>query len=669
MNRFIVAALAVCGIAAGVVNAKEYTLSSPDGHIRLTVDTGKRLAWSLMHDSTKVIAPSPISLSLSDGKVLGASPRVKKVSTRKVDTSFATPFYKKSEVKDVYNELTLRLSDGLSVIFRAYDDGAAYRLSLDGKGARRVTSEEAMFNFAGDYKAFIPYVNDLRDADYPYSYSFESYYDESPISEMYADSLAIVPLLVELPHGKKALIMEGDVEGYPGMFLVKGENANSIEARFAPEPLSEKIGGFSELNLIPVETAPYIAKLEGPVTLPWRAVTVVTSDSQLADSDMAQRLASPSRIADTSWIKPGKVAWDWWNNWNVTGVDFPAGINTPTYKYYIDFAAENGLEYIIVDEGWSRESLMSPVEGIDIAELARYGKEKGVGVILWARWRDVDKEMDVAFPHYAGLGIAGFKVDFFDRDDRRVIESMTRIADAAARNRLLLDLHGMKATGIQRTYPNVVNFEGVKGLENYKWLPVVDGKPGIDVMRYDVTAPFIRMAAGPMDYTPGAMTNAAPGNYRSINDTPMSFGTRAHQLAMYVVYEAPLQMLADSPGAYRNNPESLRFISAIPTVFDETRVLAGEVGEYIAVARRKGDTWYVGALTSLTPRDLKIPLSFLAPGVTYNAVTMSDGVNVNRNGADCSREERRVTSGSELDAAMASGGGFAAIITPAKQSE
>lgn len=669
MNRFIVAALAVCGIAAGVVNAKEYTLSSPDGHVRLTVDAGKRLTWSLMHDSTTVIAPSPISLSLSDGKVLGASPRVKKVSTRKVDTSFATPFYKKSEVKDVYNELTLRLSDGLSVIFRAYDDGAAYRLSLDGKGARRVTSEEAVFNFADDYKAFIPYVNDLRDADYPYSYSFESYYDESPISEMYADSLAIVPLLVELPHGKKALIMEGDVEGYPGMFLVKGENANSIEARFAPEPLSEKIGGFSELNLIPVETAPYIAKLEGPVTLPWRAVTVVTSDSQLADSDMAQRLASPSRIADTSWIKPGKVAWDWWNNWNVTGVDFPAGINTPTYKYYIDFAAENGLEYIIVDEGWSRESLMSPVEGIDIAELARYGKEKGVGVILWARWRDVDKEMDVAFPHYAGLGIAGFKVDFFDRDDRRVIESMTRIADAAARNRLLLDLHGMKATGIQRTYPNVVNFEGVKGLENYKWLPVVDGKPGVDVMRYDVTAPFIRMAAGPMDYTPGAMTNAAAGNYRSINDTPMSFGTRAHQLAMYVVYEAPLQMLADSPGAYRNNPESLRFISAIPTVFDETRVLAGEVGEYIAVARRKGDTWYVGALTSLTPRDLKIPLSFLAPGVTYNAVTMSDGVNVNRNGADCRREERRVTSCSELDAAMASGGGFAAIITPAKQSE
>ncbi|MDE6190045.1 MAG: glycoside hydrolase family 97 protein [Muribaculum sp.] len=666
MKRFFITAVAVCGIASVAMSAKEYRLSSPDGHLKVTVDAGKRLSWSLMHDSTCVIAPSPVSLSLEGGKVLGAAPRVNKVSTRKVNTSFATPFYKKSEVSDVYNEMTLRLSDGLSVIFRVYDDGAAYRLALDGKGTRRVTSEEAVFNFAGDYKAFIPYVNDLRDASYPYSYSFESYYDESPLSGMYADSLAIVPLLVELPHGKKALVMEGGLEGYPGMFLVKGDSANSIEARFAPESVSEKIGGFNSLNLIPVETAPYIAEIETPVMLPWRAVAVTTSDTQLADNDMAQRLAAPLRIADTSWIKPGKVAWDWWNNWNVTGVDFPAGMNTPTFKYYIDFAAENGLEYIIVDEGWSRESLMNPVEGMDIAELARYGKEKGVGVILWARWRDVDKEMAEAFPYYAGLGIAGFKVDFFDRDDRRVVESMSKIAGLAAQNHLLLDLHGMKATGIQRTYPNVVNFEGVKGLENYKWLPVTDGKPGVDVMRYDVTAPFIRMAAGPMDYTPGAMTNAAPGNYRSINDAPMSFGSRAHQLAMYVVYEAPLQMLADSPGAYRGNPESLQFISAIPTVFDETRVISGEVGEYVAIARRKGDIWYVGALTSLTPRDLQIPLSFLAPGVVYEAVTMSDGVNVGRNGSDCRRDELRVTSGDVLDAHLASGGGFAAIITPKK---
>lgn len=665
MKKILVMSLSI-GMIILCAEAKEYRLSSPDGQLKVTVEAGKRLTWSVMHDSTCVIAPSPISLSLLDGKVMGADPKIKKVTTRKVDSSFATPFYKKAEVEDRYNEMTLRLSDGLNVILRAYDDGAAYRLQLAGKDEYAVKDEEAVFNFAGDYKAFVPYVNDLRDAAYPYSFSFESYYDESPISAMYADSLAIVPLLVELPHGKKTLVMEGDLEGYPGMFLVKGERANSIEARFAPVPVGETIGGFNRLNLIPMESAPYIAKVKGGDMLPWRAVVVSTDDSRLADNDMAQRLASPSRIADTSWIKPGKVAWDWWNNWNVTGVDFPAGINTPTYKYYIDFAAENGLEYIIVDEGWSRESLMSPVDDIDIAEVVRYGKEKGVGVILWARWRDVDKEMSVAFPYYAGLGVAGFKVDFFDRDDERVVESMLNAAEMAAQHHLLLDLHGMKATGIQRTYPNVVNFEGVKGLENYKWLPVVDGKPGVDVMRYDVTAPFIRMAAGPMDYTPGAMVNAAPGNYRSINDTPMSFGTRAHQLAMYVVYEAPLQMLADSPGAYRANKESLDFISAIPTVFDETHVIAGEVGEYIAIARRKGDTWYVGALTSLTPRELKIPLSFISPGATCDAVMMSDGVNVNRNGADCRREQRTVTSDTTLDVSMAPGGGFAAIITPRK---
>lgn len=661
LNIFLGFAIFFSAIGA---NAKEYQLVSPDGQLKVTVDAGKQLSWKVDHGNTEVITASPISVTLSDGKVLGLQPKVAKASQKSISTSFETPFYKKSKVDDTYNELTLKMKGDYSVVFRAYDDGAAYRIVLGGKGTKKITAEEAAFTFAGDYDAFIPYVNDLRDKAYPYSFSFESYYDESPISKMFSDSLAIVPLLVKLPDGKKALLMEGDLEDYPGMFLVKGKNANSIEARFAPVSLSEKIGGFNRLNLIPTSLAPYIAEVTGESKLPWRAVAVTTDDRQLADNDMAQRLASPSRVDDVSWIKPGKVAWDWWNNWNIIGVDFPAGINTPTYKHYIDFASENNLEYIIIDEGWSKESLMNPIADIDIAELVRYGKSKNVDVILWARWRDIDKEKDTAFPHYSKMGVAGFKVDFFDRDDQRVVESMTEIADLAAKNHLLLDLHGMKATGIQRTYPNVVNFEGVKGLENYKWLGVTDGRPSVDVMRYDVTAPFIRMAAGPMDYTPGAMTNAAPGNYRSINDTPMSFGTRAHQLAMYIIYEAPLQMLADSPHAYRTNPESLEFISAITTTFDQTEVIAGEVGEYVAIARRKGDTWYIGALTSSTARNIKLPLSFLSPEVTYDAVIMSDGINTNRNGADCRRSTEKVTSGTVLDAIMASGGGWGAILTP-----
>lgn len=646
--------------------AADYKLSSPDGKLSVTVSVGNNITWAVSQDGEPVTTPSPISLTLADGQVLGKNAKVAKASRKSVDTKFATPVYKKSEVENRYNEITLHMKKDWSLVFRAYDDGAAYRIVMGGKGKKTIADEEAVFNFAGDYNAFVPYINDLRDSSYPYSFSFESYYDESPISKMYPDSLAIVPLLVELPGTKKALIMEGDLAGYPGMFLAKGKDANSIEGRFAPVALEEKIGGYADLNLIPTWSASYIAEVAAGEALPWRAVSVAADDKALANNDMAQRLASPLQIKDMSWIKPGKVAWDWWNNWNVIGVDFPAGINTPTYKYYIDFAADNGIEYIIVDEGWSKDSLMDPVEELDIPELVKYGKEKGVDVILWARWRDVEKEMEEAFPHYAGIGVAGFKVDFFDRDDQRVVQSMTDIARLAAENHLLLDYHGMKATGIQRPYPNVVNFEGVKGLENYKWLPVVNGKPGIDVMRYDVTAPFIRMAAGPMDYTPGAMTNAAAGNYRSINDTPMSFGTRAHQLAMYVVYEAPLQMLADSPGAYRANPESLDFISQIPTVFDETRVIAGKVGEYVAIARRKGDTWYVGALTSQTPRELSLPLDFLTPGVDYNAVIMSDGVNTSRNGADCRRTEEKVSSNKTVNARLASGGGWAAILTPSK---
>lgn len=646
--------------------AADYKLSSPDGKLSVTVSVGNNITWAVSQDGESVITPSPISLTLADGQVLGKNAKVAKASRKSVDTKFATPVYKKSEVENRYNEMTLRMKKNWSLVFRAYDDGAAYRIVMGGKGKKTIADEEAVFNFAGDYNAFVPYVNDLRDSSYPYSFSFESYYDESSISKMYPDSLAIVPLLVELPGTKKALIMEGDLTGYPGMFLAKGKDANSIEGRFAPVALEEKIGGYTDLNLIPTRSASYIAEVAAGEALPWRAVSVAADDKALANNDMAQRLASPSQIKDMSWIKPGKVAWDWWNNWNVIGVDFPAGINTPTYKHYIDFAAENGIEYIIIDEGWSKDSLMDPVAELNIPEVVKYGKDKGVDVILWACWRDVEKDMEKAFPHYAGIGVAGFKVDFFDRDDQRVVKSMTDIARLAAENHLLLDYHGMKATGIQRPYPNVVNFEGVKGLENYKWLPVVNGKPGIDVMRYDVTAPFIRMAAGPMDYTPGAMTNAAAGNYRSINDTPMSFGTRAHQLAMYVVYEAPLQMLADSPGAYRANPESLDFISQIPTVFDETKVIAGKVGEYVAIARRKGNTWYVGALTSQTPRELSLPLDFLTPGVDYNAVIMSDGVNTSRNGADCRRTEEKVSSNKTVNARLASGGGWAAILTPSK---
>lgn len=384
------------------------------------------------------------------------------------------------------------------------------------------------------------------------------------------------------------------------------------------------------------------------------------------DNDIAMRLAEPSRIKDTSWIIPGKVAWDWWNDWGLTGVDFEAGINTNTYKHYIDFAARKGLQYVILDEGWAKDNgnLLDINPDVDLEQIISYAKEKGIGIILWATWQQLRDDYKTLLPHFAEMGVKGFKVDFFDRDDQVVISSVADIAEEAADLHLMLDLHGFRPVGLHRTYPNIVNYEGVKGLENYKWGAFRANDP--DQLRYDATIPFIRMVAGPLDYTPGAMTNSTAASYRPSNDAPMSLGTRAHQVAMYVVYDGALQMLADSPTAYDREPECADFMAAIPTVFDETRVISGKVGEYVVVARRAGDVWYVGALTDRNSRQIPIDLSFLPKVVDYNAMILSDGVNAAKHPIDYKLQNRSVNSSTTLDAALAPGGGWSAILRPVK---
>lgn len=654
----------------GGLSAQDYQLASPDGQLNIGIYTDGRLQWSVSHDGTQVLLPSDIALKgvekSSPGKAVSFGPdvKVRKATRQSVNTSFATPFYKKAEVKDAYNALTLKCRGGFSVEFRAYDDGAAYRLVSELRKPYYVTAETADFNFAQPGQAFIPYINDNRNGEH-YCFSFESYYDEVPLSQMHADSLAITPLLVEVADGKKAVVMDGGVENYPGLFLTLNEETRQgVRAAFAPVPTETFIGGHNRFNLIPSERADYIACIDGARTLPWRAVLVTTRDTQLADNDMAQRLAPACRIDDTSWIKPGKVAWDWWNACNLSGVDFKAGMNTPTYKAYIDFAAQHKLEYIIIDDGWSTtESLTENLNpDIDLPELIAYANRKGVGIILWAAWRNAARNTEADFAHYEKLGIKGFKIDFFDRDDQTVMQSIEQIAACAARHHLLLDLHGMRPTGIQRAYPNVVNFEGVKGQENCKWEPTVDGVPLHDFPRYDVTIPYLRQLAGPMDYTPGATMNANRWNFRGINDQPMSQGTRVHQMAMYTVFEAPLQMLADSPSKYAKEPEYTDFIAQVPTTFDETVALDGQVGEYIVLARRKGNTWFIAAMTDWTPRDLTIDLSFLPAG-SHEAVIFSDGVNADRDATDWQSETRRVSPADKLDVHLAPGGGWTARVT------
>ena len=656
-------------LMAMTASAGNYEVCSPNGKVKVTVNTDETVKWAVDYDGKQVLLPSEIDIRLTLGKKQLGLGNVGKVARYNVSSSFETPFYKKAKVDDAYGQLLLYTSQKFTIEVRAYDDGAAYRLISSNTKPLLITNETAEFRFADDYQAFVPYVDDSR-SEWPYGYSFESYYDEQPLSKMFKDSLAITPLAVCLPDGMKAIVMDAGVENYPGMMLLKGEG-NMLKADFAPYPLEQEIGGYERLNLIPTKSAGFIAKLDGKQALPWRAVVITERDADILNCDIAQRLAPACRIADTSWLKPGKVAWDWWNCCSVTGVDFLSDTNTDTYLYYIDFAAANRLEYIIIDEGWSgKESLLEDLSPeIDLPKLIAHGQEKGVGIILWSSWRSLignnplgDMAVtDAVMTHYADMGIKGFKVDFFDRDDQQAIASAYKIAECAVRHHLVLDYHGLKPFGIQRAYPNILNFEGVKGLENSKWEPRVGDGPLHNQPRYDVSIPYLRMLAGPMDYTPGAMTNAMRDHFFGNNGHPMSQGTRVHQMAMYTTFEAPLQMLADSPTKYMQNQECTDFIAQIPTTFDETVALDGLMGEYTVIARRKGTTWYLAAMTDWTPRDLTIDLSFLGEG-NYTADIFADGVNAMREATDYKHTIRSVTAGERLNIHLSSGGGWTAII-------
>lgn len=632
-------------------------VTSPNKKIVVDITAQTELMWTVRHGDQVLIEPSAIGLQLQSGEVLGADPKISSSKLEKVQKEITPVNYKKSSVADEYNQLTVRLKGDYGVLIRVYNDAVAYRLFTSRKDELIIKNEIVNFNFSDDHHAFIPFVRDLRGTEI-YVNSFEALYKETKLSRINPDTLAFLPLLVDVGNGKKLVILEADLEDYPGMFVNLNEETNKgLIGVFAPYPLEEKQGGFNQMNLMVTKRADYIARTKGTRSFPWRVIAISERDRELLDNDIVQKLAAPPRIADLTWIKPGKVAWDWWNNWNISGVDFRAGINTPTYKYYIDFAAKNKIEYIIMDEGWSVSTDMTKVsEKIDLQEIVEYGKEKGVGVILWATWYALTKQIDDVFEKYSKMGVKGFKIDFLDRDDQKMVASTYEIAEKAARYKLLIDYHGVfKPAGLQRTYPNVIGFEGVKGMENTKWARD-------DVPRYDVSIPFIRMMAGPMDYTPGAMKNANRENFRPIHAAPMSQGTRCHQLAMYVVFEEPLKMLSDNPTSYMREQECTDFITKFPTIFDESVPMDGKVGEYVAIARRKADTWYVGAMSNWNERDLTLDFSFLPRG-NYQAEIFKDGVNADRDGTDYKKEVVKINSGDKVRIHMSTGGGWAAIVT------
>ena len=647
--------------------AKNYEVASPSGDLRAVVSvTNSGTTLSVFAGETEVLAPSPISITIKENnesrtKVLwGMNSKQPKVRRSFVDEMIPAPVYKRFQVKDRYNQMVLT-SGKQGLVVRAYDDGIAYRLTYKSNIPYTVYNEQADFTFPADYPMYASYVKRGDDGDFESQYinSFENTYEHESITKFKSSRLLFLPVLVELPHGMKVCITEADLDNYPGMYLVGGGDTPVLASHFAPVPKTTVQGGHNMLQKFVTSREEYIAR-DANAQLPWRVIAVAGNDAELAASDIVFRLGKPLRIADTSWIKPGKVAWDWWNAWNLYGVDFRAGINNETYKYYIDFAAENGIEYVILDERWAvnkKADLMQVVPEIDLPELVTYADGKNVGLILWTGYWAFHRDMENVVKHYADMGIKGFKVDFMDRDDQEMVRFINEASELCACYNMLVDFHGMyKPTGAQRTWPNVINYEGVNGLEQLKWSP-----KGYDQVTYDVQIPFIRQFAGPMDYTQGAMRNAIKKNYNPVNSEPMSQGTRCRQLATYVIFDSPLNMLCDNPSNYRREPECTAFIARIPTVWDETLGLDGKVGEYITMARRSGDEWYVGGLTNWDKRDIIVDLSFLEEGF-YEIELFKDGINADRAACDYKRVVMPVPEDRQLKVTLFPGGGFAGRI-------
>lgn len=655
MRKLVVWAVALMSVAA-VWADKSYVVSSPDGKMKVSVSVGKKISYSVSKNDVVVITPSEISMDIEGQKSYGVNSRLSSARKSSHADKIKALFYKKAEVEDTYNALTLVFKENFKLLFRVYDEGMAYRFESTSKKGFNVKGETATFNFAKDWEALVPYVTAKGDFERQYWNSFENTHTQSKLSQLNSKQLVFLPILVEGDNGMKISITEADNENYPGMYLCYTGQGTALRGNFAPYPKEEKNGGHNNLEELVISRENYIAPGRAYAKFPWRIISISEEDKDLLNNDMVYRLASPNRVENTDWIKPGKVAWEWWNNWGLYNVPFKAGINTETYKKYIDFASDKGVEYVILDEGWAvnkKADLFRIVPEIDLKEIIRYAESKHVGIILWAGCYAMDRDMEKVCKHYSEMGVKGFKVDFMNRDDAKMVEFHRRAAELGAKYHLLMDFHGTyKPTGLNRTYPNVLNFEGVAGLEQNKWSTLEQH----DQVQYDTELPFMRMLAGQMDYTQGAMLNSTRKSYHKNNSEPMSQGTRCHQLGEYVVFFSPLNMLCDSPTHYEKEPECTNFIASIPVVWDETVPMESKLGEYVVVARRNGDTWYVGGITNWTARDLTLDLSFIGKG-EYKAEAFVDGINAEKFPQDFMQTEYVVKDG-KLKVHLASGGGF-----------
>jgi len=642
-------ALLVAGAKAEAATRAPERLLSPDRRTELRIELGDRLSYSVVHNGRALLQGATLSLDV-DHVILGRAPQLVTAKATSVDAEIEPVVRQKSaRLRDRYNQLRLDLKGGYAVVFRAYDNGVAYRFETALPRAEvKVYAEEAAFNFAGDQGVYYP----KEDSFFSHN---ERHFLHMSLKEVTPQTLGSVPAIVEAGEGVKLAIADADVDDYPGLWL-RGNGTGGLVAAFPPYPLEFEQPRDRDVKV--TRGADYIAITRGARTYPWRLIAIADQDADLLTNSLVYLLSKPSQVADTSWIRPGKVAWDWWNASNVYGVDFKSGVNTATYKYTIDFAARYGIEYVILDEGWYKlGNLLDVAPQVDMDALSAYAREKGVGLILWVVWKTLDDQLEPALDRFERWGVKGIKVDFMQRDDQPMMSFYHKVSRAAAQHKMLVDFHGaLRPATLTRTWPNLITTEGVMGLEHSKWSADTDPE-------HNVTLPFTRMFLGPMDYTPGAMRNASKKSFAPIFEEPMALGTRCQELAKYVVFESPLQMLADTASSYLREPEAMEFLGPVPTVWDETRVLAAELGGYVLVARRHGRDWYVGAMTDWTARELPLALDFLPEG-RFRMDAYADGPNADRHASDYRLTHVEVTRTTELKLALAEGGGWAARIRP-----
>lgn len=627
------------------LSAKEIDVKSPNGELNLSVDVKDKIYYSVSYGNDLLLKDCYLNLQL-ENETLGNNPKLRSTKRGVINESIKREIpLKNAVVKNHCNTLRMNFTGNYAVEFRVFDNGVAYRFITDKKGENIVLGEDFVLNFPANYKAHLSQPSGFKTSyEYPYTHVNTEEYKAT-------DRMSYLPILLETNKPYKILISEADLHDYPCMFL-KSTGQNGMQSLFPKVPLEFGEDGDRSLKIL--KEADYIAKTAGKRSFPWRFMVIAKEDKQLLENEMVYNLSTPCVLEDYSWIKPGQVSWEWWHDARLYGVDFRSGYNMDSYKYYIDFASKFGIPYIIMDEGWAKSTRdpYTPNPTINLAELIQYGKERNVKIVLWLTWLAVENNFDL-FQTFADWGVAGVKIDFMDRSDQWMVNYYERVAKEAAKHKLFVDFHGsFKPAGLERKYPNVLSYEGVLGME----------QGGNCRPANSIYLPFMRNAVGPMDFTPGSMLSAQPEDNRSTRANAMGSGTRAYQMALFVVFESGLQMLADNPVYYYRERPCTEFISSVPVTWDETKVLHAKVGEAVVVARRKGDKWFIGGITNNEGRTINLDLSFLPADQSFTLTSFEDGINADRQAMDYKQRESKVNNATQLTIKMVRNGGWAGVI-------